>query len=142
MDNFFGIILVVLFLLIVMRPVLQRWFGPMFRRWAMGKMEDNMRRMAGMPTRKEERKARKRAGQRERKGAENFRKAAAGKRKGASGEGSAAPSSLQAYAEDVEFTEVRAFSREVKIGITEEDGKEKVVVEEQIEDAEYIEIKK
>ena len=141
METAFGVILVILFLIIVMRPVLQRWFGPMFQRWAMGKMEDSMRRMAGMPTRKEERKARKRAGKREKRGAENFRRAAAGKRKGGT-PGRASVSPLQSYAEDVEFTEIRSFSQDVKIGVAEEDGKEKIIVEEQIEDVEFIEIKK
>ena len=141
MDVFFGILLVIVFLLIVMRPALQRWFGPMLQRWAIGKMEDNMRRMAGMPTRKEERKARKRAAKREQSGAENFRRAATGSRQRAA-RGQAVGSSLQEYAEDVEFTEVKAFSQEVKIGVSETDGKEKIVVEEQVEDVEFVEIKK
>lgn len=141
MENFFGILLVILFLLIVMRPMLQRWVGPMLHRWAMGKWEDNMRRMAGMPTRKEERKARKRARKREKSGAEAFRRAAGGSRTSSRSAGYTGADTLQAYAEDVEFTEVKAFSREVKIGVTESGGKEKIIVEEQIEDAEYIEIK-
>ena len=141
MDKVFGVILVILFLLIVMRPVLQRWVGPLFQRWALGKMEDNMRRMAGMPTRKEERKARKNARRRQTSGADNFRRAAGGKRKGAAS-GRAEGSRLQTYAEDVEFTEIRSFSHEVHIGVTEEAGKEKVEIEEQIEDVEFTEIKK
>lgn len=140
METAFGIILVILFLIIVMRPVLQRWFGPMFQRWAMGKMEDNMRRMAGMPTRKEERKAQKRAARRQKSGAENFRRAAGGRRRGAA-PGRAVGSRLQSYAEDVEFTEIRSFSREVNIGVSREDGRDRVVIEEQIEDVEFTEIK-
>ena len=140
MDVFFGVLLVIVFLLIVMRPMLQRWFGPMLQRWAMGKFEDRMRRMAGMPTRKEERKARNRARQREKSGAENFRRAASGSRK-RSAPGRAVGSSLQAYAEDVEFTEIKSFTQEVKIGVTESEGSTKIVVEEQVEDAEYVEIK-
>lgn len=141
MDNFFGIILVVLFLLIVMRPVLQRWFGPMLQRWAIGKMEDRMRRMAGMPTRKEERKARRQARKREQQGAENFRRAAGGRRAGRQQGRSAVGSTLQSYAEDVEFTEIKAHSHEINIGVSEKDGTERIVVEEQIEDVEFTEIR-
>lgn len=137
MDTFFGVILVIIFLLIVMRPMLHRWFAPMFQRWALGKMEDNMRRMAGMPTRKEERKARKHARQREKAGAENFRRAAGGRRRTGPGQ----PPSLQEYAEDVEFTEVKTFSQNIDIGSTEEKHNEQITEEEQIEDAEFVEIK-
>lgn len=139
METAFGVILVILFLIIVMRPALQRWLGPMFQRWAMGKMEDNMRRMAGMPTRKEERKARKRARKREKSGAESFRRAAGAGRRASAPRN--AEINLQEYAEDVEFTEVKTFSQEIEIGVSEEGGKQKIVVEEQIEDAEYVEIK-
>ena len=140
MDVFFGVILVLVFLFIVMRPMLQRWFGPALQRWIMGKWEDRMRRMAGMPTRKEERQAQKRARRRQKSGAENFRRAASGSRRSHQSPGRAVGSTLQQFAEDVEFTEVKSFSQEINIGVSQEQGKERVVVEEQIEDAEYIEI--
>ena len=139
MDNFFGIILVVLFLLIVMRPVLQRWFGPMLQRWAIGKMEDRMRRMAGMPTRKEERKARRQARRREEQGAERFRQAAAGRRSQNGSPG--AREVLQDYAEDVEYVEVKNYSADIEIATDPATGERKVKVEEQVEDAVYEEIK-
>lgn len=139
-EIIFGIFLVIAFLLIVMAPLLRRIFAPMIQRWVMGKVEDRVRRMAGMPTRKEEKEAQKRARKRERKGAEGFRRAA-----GRSREAVRRPRStvglLSGLAEDVEFTEIREFSRHIEIG-EEKGGKNpKIVVEEQIEDAVYTEIK-
>lgn len=141
-EQLFGILLVIIFLLIVMRPMLQRWLGPALQRWMFGKMEDRMRRMAGMPTRKEERKARKQAQKREKKGAEGFRRAAEGKRTSASSTSYGGhPSDLQTYAEDVEFTEIKTFSADIKIGTTDTDSKETTGIEQQIEDVEFTEIK-
>lgn len=146
MENAIGILLVIIFLLIVMRPWLQRVLGPWLQRWALGKMEDRMRRMAGMPTRKEEKKARRQAARRESGGAARFRRAASGSRAHTARSRRAPQSTvdmLQTFAEDVEFTEVKSYSSEIEIGANSPSGgrKGRVVVEEQIEDAEYIEIK-
>ena len=135
MDIVFGVFLIIVFLIIVMRPVLQRWFGPMIQRWAMGKMEDRMRRMAGMPTRKEERQARKRAARRSREGAQRFRRAASGARMHRS-----SVDMLQVVAEDVEFTEVKTYSEDIEIGASHDGSKEKVKIEQQVEDAEFTEL--
>lgn len=137
MDTVFGIILVIIFLLIVMGPFLQRVLGPWLQRWMMGKFEDRMRRMAGMPTRKEERKANRRARTREKEGAERFRQAAGGSRKRAS----SAADALREYAEDVEYVEVKSYSQEVEINQDPETGRTTVVMEEQVEDAVFEEIK-
>lgn len=139
MENLFGIILVIIFLLIVMRPWLQRWLGPWLQRWMMGKVEDRMRRMAGMPTRKEERRARRQARRREERGAERFRQAAAGRRSQKDSPG--AREVLQDYAEDVEYVEVKNYSAEIEIATDPKSGQRKVTVEEQVEDAVYEEIK-
>lgn len=141
MENAFGIILVIVFLLMVLGPVLGRLLGPVFQRWALGKMEDNMRRMAGMPTRKEERKAAKRAAKRQKKGADGFRRAAYGSRSHAGAPGPSPASLLRDYAEDVEFTEIREFSDEIKIGVSDTRKGTKYKIEEQIEDVEFTEIK-
>ena len=144
MDVVFGVILVIIFLFIVMGPMLQRMFGPMLQRWMMGKMEDRFRRMAGMPTRKEEKKARKQAERRQRQGAERFRRAAGGRRASAASAARGRSSSvemLQAFAEDVEFTEIKEYSAEVKIGKDSASATETYTVEEQVEDAEYVEVK-
>lgn len=144
MDVAFGIIVVIIFLLIALGPILRRWLAPLFQRWMLGKMEDNMRRMAGMPTRKEEKKARRQARNRQRQGAESFRNAAAGARGGARAggfrQGRGAISYLQVFAEDVEFTEIKEFSSAADTPQSA-GTKPNYKPEEQVEDAEYWEIK-
>lgn len=139
MEIAFGIVCVLLFLMVAVGPLLMRWFRPLLQRWAMGKMEDQMRRMAGMPTRREEKKARRRAG-RDRKAAERFRSAAAGARAyGASRRRRRSTVGLLRYvAEDVEFTEIKEYSSDP---VAPERKAPAYREEEQIEDAEYTEIK-
>ena len=137
MEKFFGIVLVIIFLLIVGWPLLQKWVGPSLNRWIMGKMEDRMRRMFGMPTRKEEKKARKRDARRRKGGAERFRKAAAESRH----KSGRASDLLQSYAEDVEFVEVKSYSQSVEIAEDKDTGETIIKVEEQVEDAIYEEIR-
>ena len=148
MDIAFGVICVLLFLLLAFGPVLRRIFAPMLQRWMLGKMEDNMRRMAGMPTRKEERKARKESGRRWRRrsagGAERFGEAARGARSRRSGATESVGTMMRYVAEDVEFTEIKEFSdNSSAIG----DDSNRVAetkshtVESQVEDAEFEEIR-
>lgn len=139
MDVAFGIICVILLLILVLGPVLRRWFAPMLQRWMIGKMEDRVRRMAGMPTRKEERKARKRQGN-TRNGAPG--EAAAGKRSYGSRRYRSFSSTvgfLRYVAEDVEFTEIKEFDGDREIG---HKIKVEYTLEEQIEDAEFEELPK
>lgn len=144
MENFFGILIVAVFLFIALRPMLQRWLAPWLSRWVAGKMEDRFRRMAGMPTRKEERKARKSARKREKEGARRFRDAAAGRRRNAGGFRSASNGvdMLRSYAEDVEYTEIKSYSSNIEIGEDPKSGNTHIKIEEQIEDVEFEEIKK
>lgn len=145
MDVAFGILLVIIFLLIVLRPVLTRWFAPMIQRWALGKMEDRMRRMAGMPTRKEEKRAQKQARKRQQGGAERFRRAAQGSRARRQGEhyGNRPNGTdlLQVVAEDVEFVEIKEFGTETEIGGPNKAESSGVRQESQVEDAEFTELK-
>ena len=46
-------------LIILLLPLIFPYIGRWIKSYAMGKMEDNMRRMMGMPTRAEEKRARK-----------------------------------------------------------------------------------
>lgn len=139
----FGIILVILFLVIMLGPILRRLFVPMIHRWIMGKMEDKVRRMAGMPTRKEERMARKQARRRENGGAARFRKAAEKSRaRNRQRQPHSTIGLLNSLAEDVEFTEIREYSQYVEIGKSTNGKKDRIIIEEQIEDAEFTEIKK
>ena len=139
MDKAFGIIFVIIILLFALGPLLRRWFAPLLQRWMLGKMEDNMRRMAGMPTRKEERKARRKAA-RQRGTDEEF-----GPRYERSRNGRGAypqPSAggmMQHVAEDVEFTEIREYKDENTHIV--EHTEVKYRVEEQVEDAEFEDLK-
>lgn len=146
MDVFFGIIIVIVFLLVVLGPVLRRWLGPVLQRWVMGKMEDNMRRMAGMPTRKEERKARKEERKHARqeaggrRSAEEFIRRATGARRGDRRRGATRSTIglLRAVAEDVEYTEIKEFGESHTIGHAEQI---KYKEESQVEDADFEEIR-
>lgn len=143
MDVAFGIICVIFFLIVVLGPLLRRWFAPLLSRWAMGKMEDQMRRMAGMPTRKEERKAGRRAARESRDAAERFRRAAGAASARARRSYSRRPARstvglLRYVAEDVEFTEIRDYSHDSAIGARPEVPYR---VEEQVEDVEFTEIR-
>ena len=135
MDKFFGVLIVIAFLFAVLGPVLRRWFAPMLQRWAMGRMEDTMRRMAGMPTRKEEKKARRKSGQRRdgnREASSRFRNARRQPPRRRSTIGM-----LRYVAEDVEFTEIKEFDDGSVITHT---TKVTYREEEQVEDAEFTEL--
>lgn len=96
--------------------------------------EDMFRRMAGAPTRKEEERMRRRANKERGKGK------AKGRRKGTSGNPEPHPGKLMnEVAVDAEYTEIREFSERAEI--YEEPLSGRVVVEEQVSDAEYVEIK-
>lgn len=140
METAVGIILIVILALILLWPLLNRWLGPLLQRWIAGKMEDRFRRMMGMPTRKEERKAAKQwKKQQQKDGAQAS--AYGGTAYGPASRGrSRRPIIPKEYAEDVEFVEIKEYSSDVEIGI-KEDGTT-FIKEEQVEDAEYIEIKK
>lgn len=146
MEIAFGIICVILFLVLVLGPTLRRWLAPYLQRWMLGKMEDNMRRMAGMPTRKEEKKARKAAerrgaGRSASRAAESFRRAAAGSRAYGRRNARRARSTvgmLRYIAEDVEFTEIKDYSGDSPLWQKTE---VRYRVEEQVEDADFTEIK-
>ena len=140
MDVFFGVLLVIFLLLVLIWPYVSKWFGPALQRWMMGRIEDRMRRMAGMPTRKEERKMRRQA-QKKRQGGHAVRDAFRDRRTGASRR-SSGPIIPKEYAEDVEFVEMKTYSEETVITHdTDAAGKTRVKIESQIEDAEYVEIK-
>lgn len=111
----------------------------------MGKMEDNVRRMMGMPTRAEEKKARKaqerqeRAAQKEDEG-NPFRRY--GFRNRGRNHNVGNPSEdlrmMRIYAEDVDFIEIREYSEELRFEQDETGEKIKIVYEEQVSDAEFI----
>ncbi|MCH5214256.1 MAG: hypothetical protein J1E97_03615 [Muribaculaceae bacterium] len=136
MDRVFGILIVVIFFLVVIWPLVRRTLGPAFQRWMLGRMEDGMRRMAGMPTRKQERKAAKKRARA--KGGERERVRTGAKSPEAY---PSAASFLRTYAEDVEYIEVKSYSETRVIGDTVETYSHTVIVEEQVEDVDFEEIK-
>ena len=144
----FGIVCVIVCLLFILGPALRRWLAPLLQRWMMGKMEDRFRSMAGMPTRKEEKRMRKEEEKRRRQretGARGAAEAFKDKMRGYYGSRSTRTRHvrstiglLQYVAEDVEFTEIREFGSDSHIGAT---VKAEYHIEEQIEDVEFTEIK-
>lgn len=135
-----GFFLIFLLLICLMWP----WIGPRLSRWFRGFMtrraEDAVRRMMGMPSRKEEERARRRAsGAAGRK--ERDRQSSAGR-----GTGRRHPrptedaaEMLKSVAEDVEFTEIKEFES-TEIGEDKTSGT-RVWSEEQVSDVEYTEFK-
>lgn len=129
------IILIILFVLVLLWPFLSRTIAPLIQRWMFGKMEDHLRRMSGMPTRKEEKKARREAERQARRsdGGHGF-----GSRRSPRNVKSTI-SMLKYVAEDVEFTEVKDFGAEEVT--TKTTVKVEYKIEQQIQDAEFEEIK-
>lgn len=135
METFLGTLFIIFVLLFVLGPVISRWLSPLLQRWMMGKMEDRVRRMAGMPTRKEERKARKK------KGASRGRKAAdpwESYRTGGQPRRRSSVEIMQSYAEDVEYVEIKNYSDDSEtLTETVKTTRTTTVVESQVEDAEF-----
>lgn len=117
-------------------PYIMRLAAPYFQRWMMGKVEDRFRKMAGMPTRKEEKRA-ARKNRRKREGTERDTDRAAWRQSG-----QREPIIPKDYAEDVEFVEVKTFSQTEIVTETEpEDGGGQIRYELQVEDVEFVEIR-
>lgn len=96
--------------------------------------EDFLRRMMGMPSRREEQRARRQQHSKQARGGAS----AAGRSRASEQD---VVKEMQEYAEDVEFTEVRQYSSEEIINEDKSSGKTRVYKESQVSDAEYIEIK-
>lgn len=122
----FLVIIIITVVIVLCWPRIMRWIQGFMARRA----EDMVRRMAGMPSRGEEKRAEKRNAEKKRK----QRKAEESER-----EHKQAMSNMRTVAEDVEYTEVREF--ESRTTYTESADGKRVVVEEQVSDAEYTEIK-
>lgn len=111
-------------------PQISRWI----RNYTAGKAEDMLRRMAGMPTRGEEKKARREA--------ERMRKQEGGRQRSGREYGGNPEMShefMKKYAVDAEFTEIKEYSESVMF--EGDGGRSRVNIEEQVSDAEYVVIK-
>lgn len=121
------VFLIIILALWLLWPRISVWI----RKQAMYRFEDMIRRMTGMPSRKEEKRQQKQAqagGRKQRRG--NAKK---GETHVRTGEGMAM---MRQYAEDVEYTETREYSETVTFdGDTVHTHKE--YSESQVTDAEY-----
>ena len=138
-----GYIFLFILILVLAWPLWRRWFYSFIQRRA----EDTLRKMMGMPSRKEEAR-RKKAEESRQKRQRASSSASYGRRSSASYYGNSDSSHIipPEYAEDVEFSEVREF-RQTEINGTESGRRHKsdrnsTVVESQVEDVEFIEIKR
>lgn len=138
MGAFLIILIVVWLLFIIFRPAITRWTQQFMARRA----EDMMRRMMGMPSRKEEQRRKRQAS----RGSES--QADGRQPRGGAGRSSRryhrsprydAADLMRSVAEDVEYTEIREF--ESTTIVDESDGNTRVIDEEQVADVEYTEIR-
>lgn len=132
-----GIFFIILIIIFICWPWITKWLrGYMARR-----AEDMVRRMAGMPSRKEEQKRRREQERQQQRNGYSAGSTRGRNRASANGKDTDSIRSMQEYAEDVEFTETKEYS---ETEIIEDDGKgnRRVYRESQVSDAEYIEIKK
>ncbi|MBD5189544.1 MAG: hypothetical protein HDS95_04625 [Bacteroidales bacterium] len=135
-------------LIILLLPLIFPYIGRLIKRYAMGKMEDNMRRMMGMPTRAEEKKARKAQAREERDTARQEDRGANhryGFRSRGRNHNVGNPAEdirmMRLYAEDVEYIEIREYSADIRFEQDSDSGRMKIKMEEQVSDAEFVIIK-
>ena len=128
------IFLLIIIALFLFRHQISAWIRAFMARRA----EDMIRKMAGMPTRKEEQRRAKEKARKEK--AQSSRTAGRKSNRATTAAPEQAHRRMQEYAEDVEYTEIREFES-VEIATETHDGKRRVVVESQISDVEYTEIK-
>lgn len=136
---------IILILAIITWMIFGRKISLWFRAMMMRRMEDALRRGMGMPTRKEEEKARRKA----EKGRRQQHRPDSGGRRAAGAYDSdsrdydpSGPIIPPGYAEDVEYTEYKEYSEAVEIRAEDgHDGNTDVIVESQVSDVEYVEIK-
>lgn len=138
-------------IIILLLPFIIRFVGRAIKSYAMGKMEDNMRRMMGMPSRAEEKKARKAAERRDgwdgSKSGEQPRESTHryGFRSRGRNHNVGNPAEdlrmMRLYAEDVEYVEIREYSADILFEQDVATGHTKVTMEEQMSDAEFVVIK-
>lgn len=124
--------LIIIILLIFGIPYIWRWLRPYFLRWMQRRAENYFRKAMGVPPRDKSRSDR-----------ENYRQSTNSssgyRRYSRQRQANNGPVIPKEYAEDVEFTEVRSYSKEHTIADGETVAYKR---ESQVSDAEIIEIKK
>lgn len=127
-----GTFLIILIIIFAVMPLLRRWLTPWLQRYAARKTEDFFRQQMGMPPRdkKADRKAKKQT-------TKNQTYSSRRKAQQPSDE----PIIPREYAEDVEFVEIKEFEN-TEVAAESVDDKTKVkYTENQISDAEWVDIK-
>jgi len=130
--------LAIFLLIIIITFIFWPWISKWLKVFMAHRAEDMVRRMTGMPSRKEEEKRRR---QQEKRESSNGRKRGYGYNTGFYDSSTSDNSikNMQRYAEDVEFTETIEYSGD---SIPEDDNNSRRVYREsQVSDAEYDEIK-
>lgn len=128
-----GIFLIILILIFLFWPWIVKWFRGFMARRA----EDALRRMMGMPSRKEERRRAQAAGRGDSGGRKSASRANAYSQHH---ESVSVAAVMRQYAEDVEYTEYHEYSSEEIIGEGVRVKTHREYHESQISDAEYVEI--
>ena len=132
MGLFLIILLVIWLAIVIFRKPLGRWFAGMRSRI----MEDLVRRMMGMPSRKEEKRRARQASNESTRGS---RSRNGGNRRRGGRRSPDAAEMMHSVAVDVEYTEIKEFDSTV---IAEESSEgTRTVTEEQVSDVEFTEIK-
>lgn len=129
----FAIFLIILLVIWLCWPAISRWLQRMMLR----RTEDIIRRMTGMPPRKEEERSRR--NRQKESGPDARARRGRGDSRQSGHMDESAHQAMRSYAEDVEFTEVREFSQ-TTISENETSG-EGYRYESQVSDAEFTEIK-
>ena len=124
-----GVALIIIILICAFWPAIVR----LLQRFMARRAEDMVRRMAGMPSRKEEKRRRRQQQEQQRQNGS--------RRQGSPGNPGDGVRAMKEYAEDVAFTEIREFSSDEVIAEEGTGKNRRVYREEQVSDAEYVEIK-
>lgn len=117
-------------------PQITRWIHRLMVRRA----EDMVRKMAGMPSRKEEERRRKQQEKQQRASGSHRNHSRGSRSGGHAGNPEEVVRNMQQYAEDVEFVETKKYS-ETEISEEDSKGNRHIYRESQVSDVEYIEIK-
>ena len=138
-----GTFIVILLLLILFWPWISKWLSGWIRKFMANRAEDAMRRMMGMPSRKEQKRRereRQRRAQRGEPDDERTRESFYGDTDAQGNSRHERTSAMmQSVAVDVEYTEFKEFTKETVAD--DASGKTRIRTEEQISDAEFVEIK-
>lgn len=130
-----GIFLIILIIVVLCWPWISRYISRMVSNFMSHRAEDMMRRMMGMPSRKEERKNARRRDNAEKKSGTYSGRSRAHRHNGATHPAQL----LKSVAEDAEYVEIKEFDSTT---IVEDDGAtRRIYHEEQVSDVEYTEIK-